>query len=235
MGIRIIDLKPLLKEMKMEKGKIYTFFGRPVIGKTQFAVEMTAFLWFNEGLKGTFITNEKKEKLAESIVKWENYHFLTGPDNLNYIFEKNSYDYEKINAEMIRHNSDFLVIDNIYQLGAEDDNNDFITHLKEIAQKNKVIIICTAPQTVRFEMGKPPKDLLQQAEQTPIAKHLIQQSDFVVFLDRWSYFNASYRWHYDDSMDFIIAKSNYKPTVVNIMHFRAFAYPNEQFCPKNMN
>ena len=101
MGIRIIDLKPLLKEMKMEKGKIYTFFGRPVIGKTQFAVEMTAFLWFNEGLKGTFITNEKKEKLAESIVKWENYHFLTGPDNLNYIFEKNSYDYEKGRANII--------------------------------------------------------------------------------------------------------------------------------------
>lgn len=235
MGIRIIDMKPLLKEMKMEKGKVYTFFGRPVIGKSQLAVEMTAFLWFNEGLKGIFLTNENKEKLADSIVKWENYHFLTGPDKLKYIFEEGPYDYKEINAEIVRHNADYIVIDNVYQLGEGDDNKSFIAHLKEIAQKNQIIVICTAPQTVRFEMGKSPKELLQQAEQTPIAKHLIQQSDFVAFLDRWSYFNASYRGHYDDSMNFIIAKSNYKPTVVNIKHFRAFAYPAGQFCPKKTN
>ncbi|MBQ9531369.1 MAG: ATP-binding protein [Eubacterium sp.] len=233
--MRIINLKPLLKEMNLEKGNVYTFFGRPVIGKTQLAAELTAHLLCDKDLRGIYLTSDKQETLAASVVKWENYRFLDCSGKAKYLFEENVYDDNKINAEIVKHNADFLVIDNVFQLDGEAGQGEFIAHLKEIAERNNIMIICTAPQSVRFDIGKNPRDLLKQAEETPVAKQLIHQSDFVAFMDCWAYFNVSYRGHFNDSMDFIIAKSNYKPTVVNIRHFREFRYPVGQFYPKNIN
>lgn len=228
---RQTNYKPLLKEMHIKQGEVYTFFGMPAMGKTKLAVDLTAHFSYDEKLKGIFLSNDTPEKIADAITHFDNTKFIDHSGRLNYIFE-DIYDYNKINKLISNNNADFLVIDTAYRLHGEGNESKFITHLKDIAQQNNIFIICTAPLSRLFDMEVTPKGMIKSAKEEAIARRLIHQSDFVAFINRWSYNNVTFSDKYNLSADFVIVKSNYKNTTAHIKNFATFKLPVGSF-PSN--
>ena len=222
------NYKPLLKEMQIRRGEVYTFLCMPAMGKTKLAMDLTTYFSYDEKLNGIFLSNDTTERIADAVNHFNNIKFIDHQGRLNYQFD-DIYDYNKINKLITHNNADFLVVDTVYRLHGEGNESKFITHLKEIAERNNIFIICTAPLERLFDMKVAPKELLKNAKEEAIARRLIHQSDFVAFINRWSYNNVTLDNNYNLSADFIITKSNHRNTTVNIKDFATFMLPVGKF------
>ncbi|MCH5320696.1 MAG: hypothetical protein J1E36_02965 [Eubacterium sp.] len=228
---RQTNYKPLFKEMRIRRGEVYTFFGMPAMGKTKLAIDLTAHFSYDKKLKGIFLSNDMPQRMADAVTHFDNTKFIDHHGRLHYMFE-DIYDYNKINGLLANNNADFLVVDTAYHLHSEGNESKFITHLKEIAKQNDVFIICTAPLGRLFDMNAAPKKMLEKSKEKAIARRLIHHSDFVAFINRWSYNNVTFGDNYNLSCDFIIAKSNYRNTIAHIKNFATFMLPVGKF-PSN--
>lgn len=224
------DMDPLFEEMPLEKEKVYTFFSKPVVGRTKLMTDLADLLISESDMKGVFFTTENNESLAKVSFMFGNFNMYK-PDKINWIVDDSKYDYDKLIGVLDETKPDFLIVDNVIPDCREKTGNPVLVHLREIAQKYNLILLCTAQQSVRFYMEMPPVELLEQSAESAAAKALIEQSDYVTYMSCWSYYHVSYKNFYDDSMDFYISKTPKQPIAVKIEHFREFNHPELGFMP----
>lgn len=61
------DMTLLFEEMPLEKGKVYTFFSKPAVGRTKLMTDLADLLISESDMKGVFFTTESNESLATSL------------------------------------------------------------------------------------------------------------------------------------------------------------------------
>lgn len=216
------DITPLINEMRLEKGKVYSFIGRVAIGKTKLMTDITAYLLSNTDMKGIFCTTTERDSLSDTILQFNNVEILLHCKRMKYLFGDYAFDGDTFFSDIAAEGTDFLIIDSVYPYDSENIATPLISRLKEFAKERNIIIICTARQNVKYGIDNPRSVFIRTAEKNAGTKQLTEQSDFVAFMDMVPYYNPDYPGVYndDDSVDFIITKGKNGQKTIKIEHLR---------------
>ena len=222
------------KAVKLEKGKVYSFFGLRCAGKTKLAVDLTYHLVSQEKLSGIFHFSGTDEMMYDLLVKYNKTDIIDFSGKLKWIFEENC-DFEFISEALDDSGVDFLVIDTVFKLHSAKEKilkqEDFLSKLKALAEQKNIIIICTAELPFSYPVQLHPVEHVKMlSRENSRFEILIEQSSFAAIINRMLYDGLEFMLKAEPGADIVIFKSDFKRSIVHLSHLHDYLLVDGMFC-----